>query len=90
MTSKLTEIRTTTQGLIGYLYEVECKSLDSMLVFQLPRQTSMLSEGYKSNAMNSLRDFLPKGKTALVIGADVNIYELAGEDAIILKLKGLI
>jgi hypothetical protein len=41
-------------------------------------------------AMDSVRKSLPDGRTALVIGCDVNVYELAEADSIILKLKGLI
>jgi hypothetical protein len=37
-----------------------------------------------------VRKSLPEGRSALVIGCDVNVYELAEADAIILKLKGLI
>lgn len=86
MTKK--EIKDFT-GIIGYLHELEIEK-DSVLVFQLPRETKMLSEVYIQGVMGKVRAFLPEGRTALVIGADVNIYELAGADATALKLKGLL
>jgi len=88
--SKITEIVSPTQGIVGYLHEVECKESDSVLIFQLPRVTKMLSDTYVQGAMDSVKKSLPEGRSALVIGCDVNVYELAGADAIILKLKGLI
>jgi hypothetical protein len=84
------EVVSPTQGLIGFLHEVECKDADSALVFQLPRETKMLSETYVKGAMDSVKKMLPQGRAALVIGCDVNIYELAGADALLLKVKGLI
>jgi len=84
------EIKNPTQGLIGFLHEVECKDPDSILVFQLPRPTRMLSDTYIAGVMDSARKSLPEGKKALVIGSDVNIYELAGPDALALKLKGIL
>jgi hypothetical protein len=86
----ITEIKSSTQGLIGYLHDVECNEPNSILIFQLSRATSQLSESYINGAMDSVRRSLPTGRTALVVGCDVNVYELAGTDAIILKLKGLI
>ena len=72
------------------MHEVECAELDTVLIFQLPRRTKDLSEIYIDGAMDSVRKSLPPGRTSLIIGCDVNVYELAGADAIILKLKGLI
>lgn len=40
--------------------------------------------------MDAVKTTLPQGRNALIIGADVNVYELCGADAIVLKLKGLI
>lgn len=86
----ITEIVSPTKGIVGYLHEVECDELDTVLIFQLPRRTKDLSEIYIAGAMDSVRKSLPPGRTSLIIGCDVNVYELAGADAIILKLKGLI
>lgn len=86
----VTQVVSPTQGLVGYLHEVECKSNDSILVFQLPRTTNNLSDVYKQGAIDAVIKILPEGRSALVIGCDIDIYELAGEDALILKLKGLI
>jgi hypothetical protein len=88
--AKITEITSPTRGIVGYLHEVECISPDSLLVFQLPRESAMLHGEYIRNATDALKKILPEGKNALVIGCDINIYELAGPDALVLKLKGLI
>lgn len=78
-----------TQGIVGYLNELEFKP-DSVIVVQLPRATNMLSDVYLTGAMDHIKKAIPEGKTAIVIGSDVNIYELAGEDAVALKLKGIL
>ena len=88
--SKITEITSPTRGIVGYLHEFECNEPNSILIFQLPRATNMLSEVYLKGAMESVRQSLPPGRNAMVIGCDVNVYELAEADALILKLKGLI
>jgi hypothetical protein len=88
--SKITEVVSPTRGIVGYLHEVECNEPRSILIFQLPRDTKFLSDTYVKGAMDSVRKSLPDGRTALVIGCDVNVYELAEADSIILKLKGLI
>ncbi len=87
--NSIKEIKNPVQGIVGYLHEIEYAK-DSILVFQLPRQTAMLHEVYVQGAIRSLREILPDGKKAIVLGADVNIYEIAGEEATILVLKGLI
>jgi hypothetical protein len=84
------EIVSPTRGIIGYLHEVECNEPDSILIFQLPRKTDMLNSEYTKSAMDTLKLSLPTGRSALIVGCDINVYELAGADAIILKLKGLI
>lgn len=86
----ITEIKSPRYGLIGYLHEVECVENDSILIFQLPRSTEQLSRGYMEQAQSAISQMLPPGRSSLVVGADINVYELAGADAIILKLKGLI
>ena len=88
--SKITEIKSPTIGTIGYLHEVDTLDPSSVLIFQLPRQTNMLNTEYIKNAMDAVKTTLPQGRNALIIGADVNVYELCGADAIVLKLKGLI
>jgi hypothetical protein len=88
--SKITEIVNPAQGIVGYLHEVDSSEPNSILIFQLPRETKMLSDIYVKGAMDSVKKSLPEGKSALIIGCDVNVYELAGPDAVILKLKGLI
>ena len=73
---------------VGELIPIEIRNT-SVLVFQLPRQTNMLSDVYVRGAMNAVKNVLPDGTKALVIGSDVNIYELAGDAAVVLKLKGI-
>jgi len=85
----VTEVR-GVHGIVGYLHEVECNEPHSILIFQLPRETKFLSDTYVKGAMDSVTKSLPAGRTALIIGCDVNVYELAEADAIILKLKGLV
>ena len=87
---QMTEIISPTQGTIGYFHEVACAANDSVLIFQLPRSTAMISKGYLENARETLCQLLPKGRSAIIIGCDINIFEIAGEDALALKLKGLI
>lgn len=84
------EIISPTQGLVGYLHDVECKDNDSVLIFQLPRSTRMLSAIYVQGAMACVTETLPPGRKALIVGADVNVYELCGADAVILRLQGII
>jgi hypothetical protein len=86
----VTEIKSPTKGTVGWLHEVECEANDSILVFQLPRATNQLSNVYVDGAKETIQRMLPPGRSALVIGADINIYELAGPDALLLKIKGLI
>lgn len=80
---------TNNYGLTGYLHDIEYKS-DSLLIFQLSRPTNQLSETYMTAAKASLKGHIPEGREAILIGCDVNVYELAGPDAVVLKLKGLI
>ena len=89
MTEKVRVIGNQHMGIQGYLHEVEVKP-DTMLVFQLPRATNQLSQSYVEGSMRAIKDILPEGKKAIVIGCDVNIYELPGMDAAVLLLKGII
>jgi hypothetical protein len=87
MTSKV--IKSGLAGDVGILHEIDLKP-DTVLIFQLPRETKMLSQVYVEGALNAVRSSIPEGRQAIVIGADVNIYEIAGEDAVALKLKGIL
>ena len=89
MSTNTTKVVSPTQGLVGFFHEIEYDK-DLILVFQLPRETKMLSENYVQGALKSLREILPDEKKAIVIGADVNIYSISGEEATALVLKGLI
>jgi len=86
----MVELRNSTQGLLGYLYEIPQSDPDSLLVFQLPRATNQLSQGYIEGVVGAAKKMLPEGKRVMFIGCDVNIYEIAGQDAVVLKLKGII
>jgi hypothetical protein len=83
------EIKSPTEGTIGFLHEMESDP-NTVLIVQLPRETKFLSTAYLEHTRETLSKILPEGKTALLIGADVNIYEIAGVDALSLKIKGLI
>lgn len=85
----ITPITKPSEGIVGYLHELSVNH-DTILVFQLPRKTEMLSETYVKGAMSAVKDAIPEGKKAIVIGADVNIYTIAGDKAVNLILKGLI
>lgn len=86
----MTELRDPVQGLLGYLHEIEIKEPTSVLIFQLPRETKQLSESYLQGVMGAAKRMLPKDRPVMFIGCDVNVYELAGTDAVMLKLKGII
>ncbi len=86
----MVEIKSPTRGTIGWLHEVEQTSNDSLLVFQLPRYTKDINDNYINSAREALKEVFQSSKQVLLIGGDVNIYELAGPDAVILKLKGII
>ena len=84
------EITSPSKGIVGWLHEIEQTSNDSLLVFQLPRATHQINEAYIDAARKALKEVFQSSKQTLLIGCDVNIYELAGPDAVILKLKGII
>lgn len=85
-----TEVISPTQGKLGTVHEIVFESPDSMLVMQLPRETRMLSDLYMKAARDQLAQILPADRKVLLIGCDVNIYELTGADATAMRLKGLI
>lgn len=60
-----------------------------VLVFQLPVTTSQLTQTYINSAKNALEGCLPKGQQALIIGNDIDVYAVTGEEALSLKLKGI-
>lgn len=76
-------------GIVGYLHEITPAS-DSVLIFQLPRETRMLSETYMESARKAVAEITKNGNKVLFVGPDVNVYELAGPEAVFLVLKGLI
>lgn len=79
----------TLRGETGVLHEISVKE-GNVLVFVLPRQTRYINESYRDEGKRALDVVLPTGVQALMIGADVDIYELCGEEALSLKLKGLL
>lgn len=83
------EVRDTLRGLVGNLHELKVAE-DSILVFQLPRQTNMLNSDYVNFAKNAVKELVKEGHKIMIIGADVNIYSIAGEEATMLVLKGII
>lgn len=84
------ELRNSTIGLLGYLHDIPQSDPDSILVFQLPRATNQMNSAYLEGILCAARKMLPEGKRVMIIGCDVNIYEIAGPDAVALKLKGII
>ena len=74
---------------VGRMVDVNIKP-GNILVVQLPRPTNMLSDSYVEGAMRSVRAALHSDQVALLIGSDVSLYELAGEAAVELKLKGIL
>lgn len=60
-----------------------------VLVFQLPITTSQLSHTYINSAKNALEGCLPEGQQAMIIGSDIDVYAVTGEEALSLKLKGI-
>ena len=89
MTTNITPINTPTQGNIGSMHKFSLED-GEFLIFQLPRATNMLNEAYVKSARDQLSKLLPEGTTYMFVGCDVNVYSLAGADAVALKLKGLI
>lgn len=71
------------------LHELVYSTPDSVFVIQVPRETRMLSDVFVSGILDRLKDVIPPGRKAMIIGNDVNIYEITGADASILKLKGI-
>ena len=82
------EIKNHT-GTVGYLSEVEYTTKDSVLVFQMPRASNMISQIYAEEIRRNLKGLVTEGRDVLIIPGDVNIYEIVGEDMLVLKLKGL-
>ena len=83
------EIRDNLKQYVGRMVDVNIKP-GNILVVQLPRPTNMLSDAYVEGAMRSVRAALHSDQVALLIGSDVSLYELAGEAAVELKLKGIL
>lgn len=76
-------------GTLGYIHELEYSTKDSIFVFQLPRATHMVSKSYAQEIRENLKRLFPD-RDILIVPGDVNIYEIAGEDILALKLKGLL
>lgn len=87
---KVCDAISPSAGYLGTIHEHKFESPDSLLVMQLPRETRMLSDQYVKAAIEQARKAIGTDRNILVIGCDVNIYELSGADATALKLKGLI
>ena len=83
------KVTSTISGLVGELHEIKVQE-GNVLVFVMPRATRLMNGSYKDEGKRALEEILPNGTNALIMGADVDIYELCGEEALSLKLKGLI
>lgn len=78
----------TNRGLAGEIHEIEVKE-GNVLLFVVPRYTRHMNESYRDEAKRAAQAVLPDGKQALIVGSDVDVYELCGEDALTLVLKGI-
>jgi len=83
------KITSTMSGLVGELHEISVKE-GNVLLFVMPRATRLMNDSYKDEGKRALQEVLPDGRTALIMGIDVDVYELCGEEALSLKLKGLL
>lgn len=83
-----TRLEVAGKGYVGDLVKIVVSS-DEVLVFQVPRTSNMMSPGYLEDCRKDISKALPPGVTALVIGSDVSIYSIAGEDAVMLRLQGV-
>ena len=83
------QIKDNLNQYVGRMVDVNIKP-GNILVVQLPRPTNMLSASDVEGAMRSVRAALNSDQVAILIGSDVSLYELAGEAAVELKLKGIL
>ena len=83
------EVKGPMAGTYGHIKEIELKP-DTILIIQLPRATNMLSSTYIAGAMRAIREVMPSDRKVLIVGNDVNIYEMAGPEALNLILKGVL
>ncbi len=86
-TDETIQFEVAGKGFVGNVVKLAVSS-DDVLVFQVPRTSNMMSPGYLEDCKRDLSKALPPGVTALVIGSDVSIYSIAGEDAVMLRLQG--
>ena len=77
-------------NLSGYLHEIEIDDPSKILVFQVPRKTDQMSEAYRDESIKIIQDCLKTSQPVLVVGCDINIFEVFSTDVSALKLKGLI
>ena len=82
---------TVTHNIHGHVATVETIPVpaDSIMVFQLPRQDKNLSQDMIDRAKAAVNEISP-GTKIIVIGCDIDIHTITGEDATSLKLKGII
>lgn len=81
-------VTSPTVGYLGALHEFSTNE-NSVLIFQMPRETKMLSNGYLETLTRHVKGLYPD-KKIIFMGNDVDVYELAGPDAVLLRLKGLL
>ena len=82
-------VKDPVYGYVGELHTLDVEK-DNVLIFQLPRRTDMLSEVYLAGCIDALKKMNPDIRNIIVVGADVDVYELCGKEAVLLKLKGII
>ena len=77
------------EGVVGKIVQLELMP-DTAYLFQVPVPTKELTSDYREKARSVLKQVLPEGMQAMIIGNDVSIYQVLGEDAVALRLKGLV
>lgn len=83
------ELTHPVNGHVGKLIEFVPRE-GSVIFVQLPRRTEFLSAGYKDQAKQAIFEAMPNVVDVVLIGCDVNIAEVYGEDAMEMRLSGLI
>ena len=86
---KITKLFDDRYGVIGNVKEYKPDE-DSVLIVQLPRTTDQLSETYISHMRDRMRLYIPESVGIIFVGADVEMAEIAAEEATGLRLAGII
>lgn len=72
----------------GGLEKIEVGERD-VLIFRLNRVTNQISKSYIEEAQRVLRQILPEGVQAMIVGCDVDVFTVAGSEATMMKIMGI-